>query len=303
MFELTALNDQVFTLENLDELQVELQSDETEDDDETEVFSFLKIDWEALGVGKPEWLEWLDLFSEYDDVSDDTDDADDGDSESDNEDMDYVLGTDLSEVINVFTGDDMILASLGDDFINGGEDIDQFFIGGFSDDFEITIDENMNIEITSDQFGSDILENIERIHLFDQSYANDLDGNAGVAARAIITALGADQVDSFMGVTLGLTDEGASFSELFDLVVDLELIEEMIGDDSDEGFVGHIFANVVGRQGTEEEIEVYTDLLDEGLFTRTGLMEFAADTELTANIMNELAIEIVGIPFTPVEVA
>ena len=49
----------------------------------------------------------------------------------------------------------------------------------------------------SDLVESDTLVSMERIQFSDKNYALDLDGNAGVAAKAVITCFGQDSLDLY----------------------------------------------------------------------------------------------------------
>jgi serralysin len=58
----------------------------------------------------------------------------------------------------------------------------------------------------ADLVESDTLVSMERIQFSDKNYALDLDGNAGVAAKAIITCFGQDSLDSYMSAGLTFAD-------------------------------------------------------------------------------------------------
>jgi len=61
---------------------------------------------------------------------------------------------------------------------------------------------------------------IERIKLTDKGYALDLDGNAGIAAKAIIATFGAESLRAYMSAALAIVDRGTSLESLCDLVVE-----------------------------------------------------------------------------------
>ncbi len=212
---------------------------------------------------------------------------------------DVLTGNDAVDIINMLSGNDLIFGSYGNDLIDGGEGIDTVRYNTLLSEFSFTFNENKQVsEVTNSNFGTDSLVHVERIEFTDRGFATDIDGSAGIAAKAIITAFGEDEVSSYMQSALSLTDTGASFDELFDLVVKLELIESTISDTSNVGFVNHVFGNVVGRDPSIDESNHYTRLLENGEFTKRGLMEYAAQTNyVNTTLQSEDVLSLSGITY------
>jgi len=80
------------------------------------------------------------------------------------------------------------------------------------------------------------------------------------------------------------------------LVVNLNLIDQMTGSSSNESFVGHVFENVVGRAPNLIESPLYRGYLDNGTYTKSSLLALAADTTLTANLVAENSVDLIGVP-------
>jgi len=143
---------------------------------------------------------------------------------------------------------------------------------------------------------SETVVDIERFQFTDKVYALDLDGNAGVAAKAIIVSFGADSLNAYMSAALSIVDSGTSLESLCDLVVDLELIDQLTGSSSNSSFVGHLFQNVVGRSPNLFENAIYTNRLDNGTYTKSSLLALAANTTLAEDILTANSVDLIGVP-------
>ena len=142
----------------------------------------------------------------------------------------------------------------------------------------------------------DTLISMERIQFSDKNYALDLDGNAGVAAKAIIASFGADSISAYMSAALSVVDSGTSMESLCDLVVDLKLIDQLTGSSSNSSFVGHLFKNVVGRSPNLLENALYTNQLENGTHTKSSLLVFAANTTRTEALVTANSVDLIGVP-------
>ena len=140
------------------------------------------------------------------------------------------------------------------------------------------------------------LLSIERIGLTDKGYALDLDGNAGIAAKAIIATFGADSLGSYMSAALSVVDGGTTLDGLCDLVVDLSLIENVIGSSTNGSFVDHVYENVVGIAPSSADHDTYTALLDNGTYTKSTLLALAANTTLAEDILTANSVDLIGVP-------
>jgi len=71
-----------------------------------------------------------------------------------------------------------------------------------------------------------------------------------------------------------------------------------IADKSNQGFITHVFENVVNRSPTPEESSLLTHLLDNNTYTKSSFLELVAQTDFTDVILQNMSIDIVGIPYT-----
>ena len=79
------------------------------------------------------------------------------------------------------------------------------------------------------------------------------------------------------------------------MVVDLSLIENEIGSSTNGSFVDHVYENVVGIAPDSTDHDTYTALLDNGTYTKSSLLALAANTTLTADLVTENSIDLIGV--------
>ena len=154
----------------------------------------------------------------------------------------------------------------------------------------------MELVIQNSVGQSETLVNIERIQFNDKVYALDLDGNAVISAKAIIATFGSDALTSYMSPALSIIDGGMTLNEVCHLVVDYQLIENIIGSNSNGLFVDHVYKNVVGVAPSQADHDMFTVLLDNGTHTKSSLLALAAETTLTEDIMKANLVDLIGVP-------
>jgi hypothetical protein len=152
------------------------------------------------------------------------------------------------------------------------------------------------LEINSTYLTSETLASVERLQFTDKFYALDVDGNAGIAAKAIIATFGADALTSYMAAAVSVVDGGTSLGSLCDLVVANNLIENEIGSSSNGSFVDHVYENIVGTAPNSTDHDTYTALLDNGTYTKSSLLALAANTTLAENLVTENSVDLIGVP-------
>ena len=205
------------------------------------------------------------------------------------------------------SGDDALDGFSGYDIIDGGDGLDTAKYSVSSDTISFSANDAGQLVIQStanawlytgknaSAVESDTLVSMERIQFTDKAYALDIDGNGGVAAKAIIASFGADSLDAYMSAALSVVDSGTSLESLCDLVVDLKLIDQLAGSSSNSSFVGHLFKNVVGRSPNLLENALYTNQLDNGTYTKSSLLALAANTTLTEALVTANSVDLIGV--------
>jgi len=174
---------------------------------------------------------------------------------------------------------------------------ENFWAGHFDHTRDVAEDYDISLhpaDITNDT--SINLLSIERIGLTDKGYALDLDGNAGIAAKAIIATFGAESLGAYMSAALAIVDGGTTLESLCDLVVENSYIENLVGSTTNGSFVDHVYENVVGTAPSSADHDTYTALLDNGTYTKSSLLALAANTTLTENLVTANSVDLIGVP-------
>jgi hypothetical protein len=151
------------------------------------------------------------------------------------------------------------------------------------------------LEINSTYLTSETLVSVERLQFTDKFYTLDVDGNAGIAAKAIIATFGADALTSYMSAAVSVVDGGTSLESLCGLVVANNLIENEIGSSSNGSFVDHVYENIFGTAPSSADHDIYTALLDNGTHTKSSLLALAANTTLSENLVTENSVGLIGV--------
>ena len=206
---------------------------------------------------------------------------------------------DVTDVLETQTGtttNDTFNGSLARELVDGGAGVDLVSYSLLNKNVSFSLNSNDQLVIKNSAEQSDILISMERISLTDTSYALDTDGNAGTAAKVIISAFGAENLSSYMSSILSVVDGGKTIASLTDYVIELGLIDAVIGSSSNDSFVTHVFENVVGRLPNIVEQAIYTDYLDNGTYTKSSLLALAANTTLTENLVTANSVDLIGVP-------
>ncbi|MEO1944760.1 MAG: cadherin repeat domain-containing protein [Candidatus Thioglobus sp.] len=208
----------------------------------------------------------------------------------------FVTNTDESQLISYGgLGRDTFSGFSGYKTINGKEGIDivQYSYSSNGITFSVGVDGELLVMSADDKRESLLL--IERLQFTDKVYALDIDSNAEIAAKVIISAFGAENLSSYMFSILSVVDNGKAIESLSDYVIDSGLIDSVIGSATNGSFVEHVFENVVGRLPNLVEQTIYTDYLDNGTYTKSSLLALAANTTLTENLVTANSVDLIGV--------
>jgi hypothetical protein len=153
--------------------------------------------------------------------------------------------------------------------------------------------------ISGAQLGTDTLAGFKRVQLTDATVALDFSpGESGHAAATIIgTAFGKDFVGPYFGAGAALFDSGKSKAQVSKLIVDLGLIESLVGP-SDQAWVRHVYKNVVGADPDPFTEAAFVALLQDGSFDRTSLLALAADVPLVESQINLAGLQTTGLLYS-----
>ncbi len=178
--------------------------------------------------------------------------------------------------------------------VDGGAGIDTITYNMNSDAFDLNV-ENGTLTITESLNGwTHTLTNVERVQFSDRALAFDSDGHAGEAAKVIGAFLGAEAIQNtdLVRTVLDLLDSGLSFDDLLQQALDVVFGENPLSND----IVNHFHNALTGAPASDEILETYGGLLDNGSLSP---LEFAREVaEFELNIKN---IDLVGIATSGLE--
>lgn len=207
-------------------------------------------------------------------------------------------GSQSDDVTEGTASTDVFVASAGDDVIDGGEGIDRFYVAMDRDSAIVSSDGEKVTLATAE--GTTVLSEVERLDFFDKSVAFDFDrGEAGYNAVTIIgTAFGSDYVNQYFAAGLSLFDAGRSLNEVAGLIVELGLIESVVGNSS-SAWVREIYKNVIGVAPDPFTEAIYSNYLDTGEYSRADLLVLAAGVPVIEQQVNLSGLQESGLEYSP----
>jgi hypothetical protein len=220
--------------------------------------------------------------------------------------------TSANDVVDGFGGNDVFYGNgIGDgsDIFYGGAGTDTSVFNGKRANYtivrstvwdEYTQKSNLPGLKVTDKVGWDgnqQLHSVERLQFTDGTLALDFQaGESGYKAAMLIgAAFGASSVGALFAPAVQLFDQGKSTAEMAQLVVDLKLIENTIGNTSNRAFVIEVYENVVGVKPDIFSEAIYTNNLDSGAMTKAQLLTMAAGVGLLENQINLTGLQTTGV--------
>ena len=184
-------------------------------------------------------------------------------------------------------GDDVLISSGGEDLLEGGEGKDSVIITMDASNSTITRDIETNNWVVATDAGTDTLVDVERLVFEDTSVALDISkdqiGGQAVLALGALVGPGSIEDPAFVGLVIGLLDDGMSFDELAVAAIDALSLQ------SNDALVTTLWTNIVGVAPSDSEKASVVALLDSGT-TPAELVRLAAFNEI-----NESNVDLVGL--------
>jgi Ca2+-binding RTX toxin-like protein len=198
-----------------------------------------------------------------------------------------LIGSKGNETLRGGLGNDVLISSGGEDILEGGAGKDSVLVAKAASSSQIARDIETNNWVVTTDAGTDTLVGVERLIFEDTSFALDVDRDeiAGQAVLALGALVGPDSIKdpAFVGLVIGLLDDGMSFEELAMAAI------ETLSLQSDEALATTLWTNVIGAAPSEGELAYVISLLDSGI-TPAELIRLAAYSEA-----NESNIDLVGL--------
>ena len=217
-----------------------------------------------------------------------------------------------SDVVDGFGGNDSFYGNGSgkyDDIFYGNTGIDTSFYQGKYANYTVAAGKVWNeytqkVDLSgftvTDKTGLDgrqQLNNVERLQFTDGTLAVDFNrGDSGYKAVMMIgAAFGKQKIGEYFAPAVKLFDQGMSTDAVAKLVIDLKLIENAIGSNSNPAFVDAVYKNVVGVLPDTLSKALYTNYLDTGAMSKAQLLALAAGVDLLENQINLTGLQSSGV--------
>jgi len=215
---------------------------------------------------------------------------------------DLLIGTSLDDQMLGFAGNDTLSGENGNDRLDGGTGIDTARFGGLREHFQLTtVPGHWSVQDLHGVEGIDQLTDIERLKFSDRRIALDLgpEEHAGQAvAIAGVLAPSLIQVPSAIGAILALIDQGSGVPEVFQLALDVGLVSEIAGADTDTALAQMAFRNVTGGDADAEITDWLVSFMD-GRNSNLSQAQFLAT--ISGLEINRSHVDLVGLQQTGLE--
>ncbi|MXY89851.1 MAG: hypothetical protein F4Y89_04845 [Gammaproteobacteria bacterium] len=193
-------------------------------------------------------------------------------------------------------GNDRLNGGAGSDILSGGEGLDYAIYAGDKENFTIEYDEDYIAVVESGVLWryDDRLEGIERLVFADVNLAFDIDGNAGIAAKALGAFFGAAGLSriGLAGRWLNLLDNGMTYDDLLQTAIDTVFGANPSG----ARLVGHFFTALTGEEAPDDVISEWGGKVDSGELSALELSKLVAENDF--NLAN---IDFIGLYSTGME--
>jgi hypothetical protein len=207
------------------------------------------------------------------------------------EEAEQLKGTVFDDYLIALGGDDSIVDTTGNDYVDGGDGIDICIFSEAKSLYELTVDDSAQWQIKQGDV-IDTLENVERLQFSDHKVALDLSGNAGFVAKLIGVLFGSDVVKNkdYVGAGLSYLETGGhSQDELITVALSITGMGEADYETSKafySNLVANLWVNAVGTTLTAELGDPIVAFLDDATLTVQGVVNIAMDTDYNKTQIN-----------------
>lgn len=197
------------------------------------------------------------------------------------------------------TGNDLLQGTSATDMISGLGGIDTVQFSGAFGSFNLTKTAPAAWTVVGE--GSDQLVDVERLHFSDKKIALDLapSEHAGQALEFIgVMAPSLVHAPSIVGVVLGLIDGGLSMQGVFQLAIDIGLVNDIAGSNSNAAVAQMAFRNVIGAEADAGMTDLLVSFMDgrNANFSHADFLTVIAGMEI-----NQVHIDLIGLQQTGIE--
>jgi len=209
---------------------------------------------------------------------------------------DQLIGNKLGNYLQGHAGDDNITGGGGNDTINGGAGLDKAHYSLAYENYTIIPDEEGYItQANAGTDGVDIIREVERIVFTDTKLALDINGHAGEVSKILGAVFGSDAVEDkqLVGIGLQRLDSSTSYTELIQQALNAKLGKGF----SDQAEIQLLYQNILSTQPSQDELNYWSNTLNNGQFTQTSLAIMAANLDLNMQNINLIGLSQTGLEY------
>jgi uncharacterized delta-60 repeat protein len=217
---------------------------------------------------------------------------------------DTLAGTAAADTVFGNNGNDRITGNAGNDAIDGGPGIDTAVYLSARSSYTVAVN-GAGITVTSlagAADGTDQLANVERLQFSDRKLAFDLTpaGHAGMACEFIgILASASLSNPEIVGAILPYFDSGMSMTALSQYAIDIGLVAQLAGSNSQADLVRLLWRNIAGSEAPEAAVDAHVAYMDGRTddMSRAEFMAAVAGLEVNQTHVNLVGLQATGIAF------
>lgn len=214
---------------------------------------------------------------------------------------DFVAGLEGNDTLNGLSGNDHLVGGGGNDSLDGGVGTDSATYAGACTNYLLTKNSS-GWMLSGAADGTDTLVNIERLEFSDKKIALDLsaDGHAGQALELIgLLAYGLVGASSVVGTVLSIFDQGSSMHDVCQLAINVGLVRDLAGSDSNLALAKLAFRNVVGGEASAETANWLAGFIQGsgGAMTQADFLATLAQLDLNQQHINLVGLQATGVEY------
>jgi Ca2+-binding RTX toxin-like protein len=215
-----------------------------------------------------------------------------------NEGNNLLVGNAQANTLRGMAGNDILLGGAGNDVLDGGSGTDTALYLNPASSYRITSSSN-GVQVTRgiDDFGTDQLQNIERIQFADKGIAYGGDANAAKAYRIYQAAFNRTPDDGGLGFWIKQIDNGAGLSDIAKGFMGSNEFKGLYGSNPDVNtMVQKFYENVLHRTPDVSGLAFWVDILNKN--HGAGADVLAAFSESPENQAALVGVINAGVTFT-----
>jgi parallel beta-helix repeat protein len=186
-----------------------------------------------------------------------------------NEMNNVLAGNDGNNKLYGHDGNDTLRGGAGDDLLDGGPGVDTAVYSNLRQGYALTGDLRERTVASSD--GTDTLLSVDILQFADGRLVFDVSDRAAVVYRMYDSAFGRAPDTKGFNSWISSLERGADVNDMAAAFAASAEFKSIYGSLSNRQFVEQLYRNVLNREGTETDVNQWTDALETGSTTR-GLM-------------------------------